>query len=242
MLSRDAGDCVEHVRLSGAVDDVVEKRPELRAGELGRSVGYSLDDLLELEIGRDCPPDGAEPLERPRVTPPVVDVRVDADPADDVPIRVAQRIHASEEPAEHAVVPAQGKLHFEGRAGRKRMPPARDDCRQHLRIVDTLPAPALHLLERGAGVFVPAAIVKVDVAVGTCRPAELRHQIEQRPEVRGSDAIGASPGGVMSPPHCKHDAGCRHRATLSRSAPWALFWRSDPASRRRIGTRDSGRR
>ena len=44
---------VEHVRLAGVGDHVVEEGAELRGGELARGVGGELDDLVQLQPARD---------------------------------------------------------------------------------------------------------------------------------------------------------------------------------------------
>ena len=66
-LARHAGQRVEHVRLAGVVEHVVEEGAELRADELGRLVGDVLHDVLEPALGhqrgRD-PVRGARPRAR----------------------------------------------------------------------------------------------------------------------------------------------------------------------------------
>ena len=49
----DAGERVEHVRLAGVGDHVVEERAERRGRQLARGIGGELDDLLQLEPARD---------------------------------------------------------------------------------------------------------------------------------------------------------------------------------------------
>ena len=50
-------------------------------------------------------------------------------------------------------------------------------------VVDRLPAPALHLLRRRAGVLVPAAVVPEDVAVRAGHPRQLRDRVGQQPQL-----------------------------------------------------------
>jgi len=112
----------------------------------------------------------------------LVDVGIGAEPAHDGPVCIAQRANPGQEPAEDAVLAAEGKFHLQWGAGRERATPAGDDRVDHRRVVDRLPAPALHLLERRAGVFVPALVVVIDVAVRKCRPRELGHVVHDRLE------------------------------------------------------------
>ena len=62
-LSRRARQRVQHVRLAGRIDDVVEERAEVGAGERRRLVGDGLDHLLRIQFRRDG---DADPLERVR--------------------------------------------------------------------------------------------------------------------------------------------------------------------------------
>lgn len=126
----------------------------------------------------------------------VVDVGVDADPAHDAPVAVADGAAARQEPAPGAVVATEAELHLEGRAAGQALLPAREDARQVVGIVDRLPAPALHLGGGGAGELVPAAVVVVDEAVGARGPAELRHRLEQRLQ-HGARAGGGLVGGAL---------------------------------------------
>ena len=57
----DAGQRVEHVRLAGVGDHVVEEGAELRRGELAGGVGGELDDLLQVQTPGDR---RADPLQR----------------------------------------------------------------------------------------------------------------------------------------------------------------------------------
>ena len=58
----DARERVEHVRLAGVGDDVVEERAERGGGELARGVGRELDDLLQLQPPGDRLADALERL------------------------------------------------------------------------------------------------------------------------------------------------------------------------------------
>ena len=128
---------------------------------------------LERLVGRDLPGD----------------VRVDAEPADDLAVRGAHRLDAGQERSEPAVGAAQRKRHLERRALGDGAPPILRDPGQDLRIVDVLPAPPFHLLGRGAAVLVPAPIVPDDVAVAVGQPAQGRNvvgeQLERRVVQRG---------------------------------------------------------
>ena len=114
----------------------------------------------------------------------ILDVGVDSDPAQKLSFLAANGRHAGEEPAKDSVVPLELELHLERRLRRQGVLPARDDALEHRRMVDRLPTPALHRLVSGSGVVVPAAIIEIDEAVGPGRPAQLRHDVEERAELR----------------------------------------------------------
>src|SRR5262249_53243505 len=52
VLTRYARECVQHVRRSPFVENVVEKGPELSADDYGGCVSQTLHELLEVEFGR----------------------------------------------------------------------------------------------------------------------------------------------------------------------------------------------
>lgn len=110
----------------------------------------------------------------------VVDVGGDADPSRDVTVRVAERFDARDKPPETPVVAPQRELELERRPRADGVVPPSRDRTEHLGSDDLLPARALHLFERRAGVLVPAAVEEIDRPVRLCGPAELRHRVEDR--------------------------------------------------------------
>ncbi len=61
-------------------------------------------------------------------------------------------------------------------------------------MMDRLPAPALHLLERGAAIFVPAPVVPDDVAIAVGDPAQGWNIVGEELELLGSDTLGREVG------------------------------------------------
>ena len=80
---------------------------------------------------------------------------------------------AREEPAERAVRASERELHLERLARLDRVLPSLRDDIDHRRVVDRFPSPPLHLRGRRPRVFVPAAVVVIDVSVGAGGPREL---------------------------------------------------------------------
>src|ERR1039458_311068 len=87
-------------------------------------------------------------------------------------LRILEWHHAWQERAEDAIGPAQGKGHLERCAGGNGSLPTLQHAGQGLRIVDALPAPALHLFGGGAGVFIPPPVVPRDIPVAIGPPSE----------------------------------------------------------------------
>ena len=110
-------------------------------------------------------------------------VGIGADPAPDRPIRVPHRLGARQEPAPHAVVPAQRERVLPLLARLEAMGEPGHDPVDLRRVVHPLPAPALHLVEVEAGVLHPALVIPVDRPVRGGEPAELRQLVGERHEV-----------------------------------------------------------
>ncbi len=109
----------------------------------------------------------------------LADVRVGAEPTHYFALRIADGNSLREEQAVGAVLAAQRKCIFPVLA---LLETARDlvhDALQVVRVMRFPPAPAGHLLHRGAGVFKPAIVVPEDAALLVCHPGELRHVIRQ---------------------------------------------------------------
>ncbi len=104
---------------------------------------------------------------------PPGDVGVGAVPAQDPPGGVARGLGPRQEPAEDPVGALQGKRILPRLAAGEGAAEARLDPIEVVGVVDGPPAPALHRLEGGAGVVVPALIVPDDRAVGLGDPGEL---------------------------------------------------------------------
>jgi hypothetical protein len=111
------------------------------------------------------------------------DVGVGPEPADHLAGSIAHRLNARQEGPEGPVRGAQREHHFERIALRDGSAPPFEHLRQPIRVMDRLPAPALHLLGRGAGIIVPALIVPEDRSVRPRAPAQGRDRIGQRAEL-----------------------------------------------------------
>jgi hypothetical protein len=101
------------------------------------------------------------------------DISMSAEPMEDATKRIFKRSDASSEAAEDSVGPAQGEDHVKGFTGGDRLLPPGDDLGEKSGIVYRLPAPALHLLEGGAGVFEPALVVPEYPAAWIGNPGEV---------------------------------------------------------------------
>ena len=80
-----------------------------------------------------------------------------------------------------SVFAAQGKGVFPRLALFEMRAPFVNHARKMVRVNHLVPAPALHLLQRRAGVFIPAFIIKENAAVRVCHPRQ------------GSDIVGHAP-------------------------------------------------
>ena len=89
------------------------------------------------------------------------------------------RLHARQKGPEDAVSTAQRKNHFESVAGSKSILPSLQHGWQHFGIMHRLPSPALHLFERFAGVFVPAAVIPENVALRIGYPNQVGNIVSQ---------------------------------------------------------------
>jgi len=127
------------------------------------------------------------------------DVGVGAEPAQDTPARVPKRLGAGEEPAEAAVPATQREGVLPALARFDAMTEARRDALHMVGVVHGLPAPALHLLETGSGVVVPALVVPKDGAVRGGDPGELGDQVGEVAEVL-LPRLGSGSGGILVRP------------------------------------------
>ena len=108
------------------------------------------------------------------------DVGVDSKPAHHVARRIAHRLYASQKWTEDTVRPAQRERHLERLTRRYRMRPACNNQIKLCRVVDRLPAPALHLLRRRSTIVVPASIVPEDEAIAVRDPAKCRNIVGEQ--------------------------------------------------------------
>ncbi len=100
-------------------------------------------------------------------------VGVGADPADDRAGLVADRQSPRQKPPVGAVLASERKCVLPRGAVFEALPKAPDDTIHVRGMVDFLPTPALRLLERRAGVIVPALVAPIGPALGVRRPGEL---------------------------------------------------------------------
>ena len=159
------------------------------------------------------------------------DVGVRAEPADDAPRIIAERESAREEPPIPASMAAQREGVLPGLAARDVPAELLGDARDVLGVVELLPAPTLHLLERRPGEFEPAPVVPEDVARLVGHPGELRDVVGEGPEQhlalaqrrlgplplrdvdRRGDEVGDASGLVMERRHLevdRHSGVARH--------------------------------
>src|SRR5262249_36312947 len=101
------------------------------------------------------------------------DIRVRAKPADDVAGLVANGQSAREEPAIAAVTAAQRECVLPGRTVLEALPDTPDDALDMIGMVNFLPAPSLHFLERRPRVVMPTFVLPVDPARRISGPCKL---------------------------------------------------------------------
>ena len=78
------------------------------------------------------------------------------------------------------IPPLERKCHFERLTGADASLPTLQHLWQLGRVVDALPTPSLHLLQRRPGVVVPATVVPIYVAVRFGHPCQRRDRLSQR--------------------------------------------------------------
>jgi hypothetical protein len=159
LLARKAEDAGRRV--------VHEGEGAVRAAQTQHDVGLALDQIAVAALADAQRLLGGEVLGH---------VGVGAEPQDDA-LRVADRQCPRQEPAVLPVLAAHGEGVLPGLAGLARALKARHDALQVVGMVDGAPAPALHLLESGAGEVVPALVVPEDPAVRPRHPGELRDAV-----------------------------------------------------------------
>ncbi len=113
----------------------------------------------------------------------LAEIGIRAEPVGDFSRAVPEGKHPGQEPAVVAIRRAQRKFHFKRNSGRKGFLPPLHHLRQQGRVVQLLPAVALHLAGRGAGVIVPALVVPENRPIRTGRPGELGNRIDHGAEL-----------------------------------------------------------
>jgi hypothetical protein len=108
------------------------------------------------------------------------DICIRSEPADDIAFGVLDRQRAGQKPAILAGLAAERECVLPRLACLEGVSDALDDPVHVIGVVHFLPAPALHLLERGAGVLVPALVVPEDPTAGVGHPGELGNAVCQR--------------------------------------------------------------
>ncbi|GAO53758.1 hypothetical protein NMD1_00764 [Novosphingobium sp. MD-1] len=109
-------------------------------------------------------------------------VGVGTEPRQDHAALIPDRLRARKEPAIAAVTPAQGKRVFPFAPGGDVPCELFTDTFKMIGVLDSSPPPALHVLEPGAGVVVPSAVVPVQPAIGRRDPRQLRNVVRQHAE------------------------------------------------------------
>jgi hypothetical protein len=156
------------------------------ACDAGGGVGGGLQQRMQLARGGKGAAGAVEQFEHVRFVAQrllgaldFVDVGVGAEPAQYLAVAVAHRVDPGQEPAVLAVRAADRIFHLERVAAAHGRLPALHHQRQHTRIAGRLPAPADHLVGRGAGVVEPAFVEPDDGAVGLGHPGQLRNRVGQ---------------------------------------------------------------
>lgn len=111
------------------------------------------------------------------------DVDVGAQPVRYASFGVAVGLASAEERMVFARGAAKRKNHFEGFAGRQRRLPALQNFTDGCGVVDSLPAPPLHLARGRAGELVPAPVVPKDLSSRVGEPAHDWKVFGQEPEL-----------------------------------------------------------
>jgi hypothetical protein len=150
VLVRD-NDGIAHVRQDRAQDFV-------GAGEFGSAARYFLLQLVA--VLTQCL------LQFPLLG----NVSVSPEPTDNSTFCVFNRKRARQKPPVFTTLTSQGKRIFPWDAGREGRFNSFDDSTDFVRMMDFLPAPTLHVFERGAGIVVPAIIVPKDVTLTIRHP------------------------------------------------------------------------
>ncbi len=112
-----------------------------------------------------------------------LDVGTGAEPAGDATAIVAHRMRAAHHPAIIAAVMAQPIFDLIGLAGRQRMRPACPGAFLILWMEHVVPPFAIGRSVRRAGIFVPAVVVIIVIAVGPGRPDHLFDRIDDPAEL-----------------------------------------------------------
>src|SRR5665647_678386 len=110
------------------------------------------------------------------------DVSICPKPLKDVSVGIFQRQNTREERAENTIGATQRELHIKHLPGSNRSLPLLQYFWQHFRVVNTLPAPAFHLLRYGTGVSIPALVIPVDITIRLSYPSQLWDCISHRME------------------------------------------------------------
>ena len=124
-----------------------------------------------------------------------VNVGAGAYPAHDLTPRIADRQRAPQRPAILAAMMAQPIFDFIGHAGRQALAPFFPGERLVIGMEHAVPRLPIGRADRDTGIFVPARVIIIMIAVGQRRPDHLRHGVGQGPE----HAVAVGHGGGVEP-------------------------------------------
>src|ERR1700690_4080122 len=111
------------------------------------------------------------------------DVGISAKPPKYAASRILKRQHASQERTEYPIGSTQRKFHVKRLTSGNRQLPSFQDFRKHLRVMNTLPTPAFHLLRCSASILIPASVIPCNVAITGRPPRKVGDRISQGAEL-----------------------------------------------------------
>ena len=127
--------------------------------------------------------------------PLFVDIGAGADPANDLTFGAADRQSAAQGPAILAAMMPQPIFDLIGLAGFQAVAPPAPSRFLIVRVEHAVPGGTVRRPDRNAGIFIPARVVIIVIAVRERRPDHLRHGVRERPE--HAVAVGNG-GGVQT--------------------------------------------
>src|SRR4029077_1988163 len=157
-------DGIAHVRQDGAQDFV-------GAGELGSAACYFLFQLVSTLA--QCP------LQFPLLG----NVGVSSKPARNFALSIEDGKRTRKEPSVFTRFTLEWKGVLPRLAGCERNLDTFNHSVDLIRVMDLLPTPSFHLLQRGSGVLVPAVVVPKNVTFTVGHPGELGYGVCQSPEL-----------------------------------------------------------